>query len=108
MDVKPRCASEATEELPSKEDCWNAFWAALAPGLVELHQRGLLPTEPYDGRLVPPPPPDGFHPDYSDKDVRVWAHVSGRPVNRIGRLPYRLLDEYERAISFPTPTNGKN
>ena len=102
MDVEQGCASEATEELPSKEECWNAFWAALAPGLVELHQRGLLPTEPYDGRLVPPPLPEGFHPEYSDKDVRLWAHASGRPVNRRGRLPYRLLDEYERAISFET------
>jgi hypothetical protein len=108
MDVEPGFVSEATEELPSKEECWNAFWAALAPGLVELHQRGLLPTEPYDERLVPPSLPEGFHPEYSDRDVRNWARASGRPVNRMGRLPYRLLEEYEGALSFQILDSGRD
>jgi hypothetical protein len=41
-----------TQDLPTKEEAWAAFWDVIAPALVQLHAEGKLPA---DDEVDPPP-----------------------------------------------------
>jgi hypothetical protein len=96
MDIHTGPDSAAKNELPSKEECWNDFWALMVPQLARLHAEGKLPS--HEERLAAQKP-QALRQESSAKDVRDWLRAHGRPVGRAGRLPQRLLDEYERAIA---------
>ncbi|GAB3080854.1 hypothetical protein GCM10027053_51600 [Intrasporangium mesophilum] len=34
---------QATDPLPTKDECWDAFWAVIAPAIVDAQQRGVWP-----------------------------------------------------------------
>ena len=96
MDNRTGPDTAAKSELPSREECWNNFWALFVPELARLHAEGKLPSD--EDRLAAQKP-QALRQESSAKDVRDWLRADGRPVGRVGRLPQRLIDEYERSTA---------
>lgn len=100
----------ATPARPTKEQCWAEFWEIIGPALVRAWRDGRwheyenkkaeFMAKRAEGCLSRM---DKF--GYRSADVRRWRAEQGNPINPKGRIPHRVLAEFEQAMGF-TPTLG--
>lgn len=87
---------EQDDNGEAREAAWAAFWAVMGPALVDLHRDGLLETSLDECADLGRSRLDRF--GYTSADVRRWLRRQGRAIHPVGRLPNRILDEYEVAM----------